>query len=682
MSALKSVVDKQLEDMLSHDDNGSAWQDEKAKGLDASWGGVGKGGRGVARQTHQPKDINLQSVDLTYTGRPILERASLKFINGDRCYGLVGKNGVGKTSLLRAIASAAIPGFPLHVRTLLISQEVLPFDGTALSYIASLDGRVSSLEAALEAAVDPLEIERLCSALADLDSASSQDGDAAGASRHVLDALAAFGAQHLAERDFKSLSGGERRKVALAAAKLSKPDVLLLDEPSSHLDFVSINALRDFILSVRSETTVVVVTHDRELLDAVATDIVRFESDRTLSYYKGNYNDYLGIARRAECFEVRRAVALDRQRKQLTGSIETMRKQSLKEGAAGRKGRMRQVASRQKKLDRTGVEKDKNGHHWSAQTNNCGIRIGSINGLEASVRKKMSNAQLIARPDVSLHPIPDKEVHFKFRRTPAFEFYEPLIKVMEVSWSFPGSPVALFGNVDFSIRQRSRTVLLGPNGVGKTFLLKLMAGDMQPSLGRIAHAHNLTIAYFDQFAADALIEQCGEKETPISKLATLFPDKDQQELRTELHNFGIGAEKSGLSLKMMSGGERCRVALAAMMLKNPHVLICDEVSNHLDLESVSALGIGLKEWDGAVILASHDASLIRLVLEGGVGEESKAIYNFHEVDQKVRDLGLNFKSVVGRVEEGFDAYHESLDLAGGGGGGGGEDEGEEEEEED
>ena len=664
---LKEVATTQLSSLSSHDDNASAWQAAKEK--DVKWGGRGKGGRALARQTHQPGDINLSSVSLDYDGRQLLDRVELKFISDSRCYGLVGRNGSGKTTLLKAMNAKSIPGFPPNLSCVYLPQEVMPEEGSVLDVMRRFDGRVGELEMALDNEECPNEIERLCEELSNVE--EELEG---GAGETVSSALSLFGFDNNfpLTTAFSSLSGGERKKVALASVSLQSPSCLMLDEPTNHLDVTGISLLRTFLISIRSKTTVIIVTHDRELIDDIATDIVHV-TNKTLAYYKGNYNDFLGTRNQNEKFLSKQASALTRQR---TALIESMEKMKVRAKTEVSSSRGKQVESRKKKLERHGVEKDANGHKFVAQTE-CGMRIGSFNSVDASSRRDTSHRNLLLRSDVSLFPIPDKEVQFNFRHTPVCEFYEPLVKVCDVTCGVEGRSGEdnLFGFLDFTIMQRSTTVIVGVNGAGKSHLLRLLAKEIQPVGGQIFHASNLNVVHFNQLVADELLLHASDTETPLSLMASTFPlNCSDQDLRSALADFGLGGVKANLRLKQMSGGERSRVALAVMMFRKPHLLLLDEPSNHLDLESVQALGFGLRDWDGAVVLTSHDTSLMKMLLDGRGGEKrggfvknenveaekeeggsgTQQIFAFSRVKEEMREK-FGFKYFVRRVDS-FETY--------------------------
>ena len=227
-------------------------------------------------------------------------------------------------------------------------------------------------------------------------------------------------------------------------------------------------------------------------------------------------------------------------------------------------------------------------------------------------------------------------------RSVGFKFGEPLIMAMDIGHGYlerdkkpedesldiesskDMSDSLLFDCVDLCIRESSQTCILGLNGCGKSTMLRLFAGLCgQPVRGKVQHAHNLKIGYFAQHIADEMIEQacCHYHEeckktvmecvTPLSMLQTMFSSKSEQDLRSELTSFGLNPQKAIMDVSFLSGGERMRLCLASMMLKDPHILILDEPTTHLDLDSVEALIHVLKQWDGTVFMVSHDANFVR-----------------------------------------------------------------------
>lgn len=342
---------------------------------------------------------------------------------------------------------------------------------------------------------------------------------------------------------------------------------------------------------------------------------------------------------------IRQQHALEKQRDCMIKTIDNLKKKGTGASQKGNKKASRAAKSKQKKLERHGIEKDEYGHRSTVQKAGTGIRTGSINSIDASSRKKQTYQQLLIRADINIAPIPDKEVQFVFRETTC-TWGEPLISALDVGHGFglagdhnendgtadsltesltssltKGDAHMIFDSVDLCVEEGSTICILGENGCGKTTLLKLLAKDqgVQPLEGELHYAQNVNVSYFDQHKADELIkdgvEKYGSCTSSVALLCQMFPKKNEQEIYTELSNFGLNFQQVSTHIQFLSGGERCRLCLAMMMLQDPHVLLMDEISNHLDPESVEALGYGLNKWNGTVVLVSHDVHLIRL-LEG------------------------------------------------------------------
>ena len=218
--------------------------------------------------------------------------------------------------------------------------------------------------------------------------------------------------------------------------------------------------------------------------------------------------------------------------------------------------------------------------------------------------------------EIDVGPVPDKAVQFDFENVSSTWGDEPLVMVMDMGHGYDGS--LIFDCVDLSFREGSRTTILGENGSGKTTLLSIIAGSISPTVGTVHFANGITIGHFRQNAVDHLFsdlvvasENGGGIVTPLSFLAGKFPSKSEQDIRGELTRFGLSPKQAATNLRFLSGGERCRVCMVSMMLESPQLLVIDEVSNHLDVESVSALIYGLRKWNGTIVMASHDANFIR-----------------------------------------------------------------------
>jgi ATPase subunit of ABC transporter with duplicated ATPase domains len=666
----QDVLNAQHESLDATDSYASAWAqalaDASAAAADGgevrvAWGGRGRGGRGIARRTFQPRDIVLDNVCLEYvndanvTGvggggsKVLLNNAYLKLLPG-RVYSLIGRNGVGKSSLLKRMSAGKIPGFPPHITTVLVPQEVIAYeewnpidvilenhrhtmaryrDANCLS-ISQLEEEMDALDADTDDYAE--EMERICNRIAELEDEEDYEDCVSQGGKGIFDrardALLFFGVpESTFDIPTARLSGGTRKKIALACALMEKPKLLLLDEPTCHIDIGGILQLRRLIKEfVESEATVVLVSHDIDLINDVATDIIDFR-DGSLAYYTGNYRAYVGQRMATTANQIRMAGALEKQRSLLASSIDNMRKKSSQAECRSTKKKIDStIKSKEKKLERHGIEKNEKGHRRTAQRDG-GIRKGSINGFDASQRNDLTHRELIKLADIDFGPIPDKAVQFDFANTSSTWGLEPLVMVMDMGHGYDGS--LIFDCVDLSIREGSRTTILGENGSGKTSLLSIIAGTISPTVGTVAYANGISIGYFRQNIVDDIFSNLivavknGEGiVTPLSFLSGKFPSKSEQDLRGELTRFGLSPKQAATNVRFLSGGERCRMCMVLMMLEGPQLLVIDEISNHLDVESVSALIHGLKKWNGAIIMASHDANLIR-----EIGGDTYVVHN-------------------------------------------------------
>ena len=650
---MNPIVQAQHDSLDAADDHASAWSEALASGT--GWGGRGKGGRGLARRTYQPTTISIENVSLEYandtrvTGigrggsKVLLNDATLKMLPG-KVYSLIGRNGVGKSTLLRRITDCKIPGFPPHVSTMLVPQEVIghevhtPVEVLLQSYACMKEKAGKSNRysiSRLEEEIDALnsdssnyaeEMERLCTLIAELEE-NDEEEKRSNLEERARDALRFFGVH----TDFFNiptvkLSGGIRKKVALACALMERPQLLLLDEPTCHIDISGILCLRIMISEfVTSNATVVLVSHDVDLMNDCATDVIDMR-DAKLTYYPGsNYRDYVNRRKESVAHLVRQSCAIEKQRSAMMTSIDNMKKKSYH--SETQKKIDSAIKSKVKKLERHGVEKDEHGHHRTAQNEWCGIRKGSINSIGASQRNALSHKELLKLAEIDLGPVPDKAVQFDFANVTSHWGDEPLCMIMDMGHGYAddigGGNSLIFDCVDLSIREGSRTTILGENGCGKSTLLSIIAGTITPSVGTVHFATGISIGYFNQHAVDNLFsDTSGEMVTPLSYLMEVYSSKTEQDVRGELTRFGLSPKQASTNVRFLSGGERCRFCMVSMMLDNPQLLVIDEMTNHLDVESVSALIYGLNKWNGTIVMASHDCNFIRQI-----GGEAYVLYD-------------------------------------------------------
>lgn len=529
------------------------------------------------------KDIHLSNFTVTMAGKDLISDASITLAFGRR-YGLIGRNGTGKTTLLKHMAMHAIDGIPRNCQVLHVEQEVAGDGQSVVECVLSADYERTQLlkeEAELLAIKKPGEGDAAAGAAAAADGKRAEEGSAAPASAPSASAASSedLHAQRLAEvykrleeidaysaesraasilaglsfdkdmqlRPTKTFSGGWRMRVSLARALFIQPDLLLLDEPTNHLDLHAVLWLEDHL--VKWPKTLVVVSHAREFLNTVVTDIVHLHNQKLVTY-KGDYDTFEKTRNERIRNQNKAAEANEAKRSHIQAFIDKFRYNAKRASL---------VQSRIKALE----------------------RIGTVDSV-----------------------ISDPEYRFEFP-TPEDRPSAPIISFNDVSFGYPGGP-PIFKNLNFGIDLDSRLAMVGPNGIGKTTLLKLISGDLKPTAGTAFRSPKVRMAVFAQHHVDGL----DLSKTPLLYMAHSFPGVPEQKLRSHLGSFGLGG---GLALQPMytlSGGQKSRVAFAKITYLRPHILLLDEPSNHLDIDAVEALIQGLAMFQGGVLMVSHDEHLI------------------------------------------------------------------------
>lgn len=487
--------------------------------------------------------------DLTYrvAGRMLLDQASVVIPDGHRV-AIVGRNGTGKSTLLKLIAGELQPdGGDLRLnnnaRMGWVRQEA-PSDSRSLieTVLAADTERASLLEEA-ETATDPQRISEIHERLFDIEAHSAE-----GRAAKILSGLG-FDAD-AQRRPCSDFSGGWRMRVALAAVLFTEPDLLLLDEPTNHLDLEATLWLEDYLKAY--PRTMIIVSHDRELLNKVPTTIVHLDRLK-LTSYSGNYDTF--VKTRTMQLELLKAQAAkqETQRKHLQSFVDRFKAKASK---------ARQAQSRVKAIERLG-------------------------------------------PRVTV--LEDETTSFSFPSPD--ELAPPLINLDNVTVGYGDKPV--LRGLGLRIDSDDRIALLGANGNGKSTLVKLLAGKLAPMSGEVKRSGKLRVGYFAQHQTDEL----NTDWTPIQQLATIMPQANQTQLRGYLGRFGLGQQKAETKIAALSGGEKAKLLLAMMTREAPHVLMLDEPTNHLDIDSREALVEALNEYEGAVIVISHDPHLIELTAD-------------------------------------------------------------------
>jgi ATP-binding cassette subfamily F protein 3 len=492
--------------------------------------------------------LNINAITVRLGGRTILDRATAAIAPQSRV-GLIGRNGAGKSTLMKVMIGQLDPDsveieMPRRTRLGYIAQEAPSGTSTPFETVLAADTERATLMAEADHCEDPNRLGDLHERLLAI--------DAWGAPAKAARILLGLGFdEEMQGRPLDSYSGGWKMRVALASLLFSEPDILLLDEPSNHLDLEATLWLENFLKNYPG--TLVVISHERDLLNNVVDTILHLEGGK-VTLYTGGYDSF------------------ERQRAE----------------------RAAQLAAAKASQD--------------AQRSRLQDYIARNSARASTAKQAQSRAKMLAKMQPIAALADDPSLSFDF---PSPTELKPPLITLDMAAVGYAVDTPILQRLNLRIDPDDRIALLGRNGNGKTTLARLLAAQLAPMAGEMNASGKMRVGYFTQYQ----VEELHGDDTPLQHMSREMEGKSPAAVRAQLGRFGFSGDKATTRVEKLSGGERARLALALITRDAPHLLILDEPTNHLDVDSREALVQALNGYDGAVILVSHDRHMVELTAD-------------------------------------------------------------------